>query len=160
MFLSFISLLRRFRFRRAADFGVIFIKSGIALIDAPRVGADDLSLAACRAHSRRHDDAVVVAAVDGAAAKAPDAGDCQAVGQLADLAAEGVEQRRRRLEAVALLDAQPRGVAVLSRPGARRAICTTTASRSMVSPAGRPSMTTPIPLPWLSPKTEILILEP
>ena len=53
-----------------------------------------------------------------------------------------------------------RGVAVLSLPGARRAICASTASRSIFSPAGNPSITTPIPPPWLSPNTEIFILSP
>ena len=28
------------------------------------------------------------------------------------------------------------------------------------TPAGSPSITTPIPLPWLSPKTEIFIFSP
>ena len=41
--------------------------------------------------------------------------------------------------------------------GARRAINSPILSKSIVSPAGRLSITTPIPLPWLSPKSEMFI---
>ena len=61
-------------------------------------------------------------------------------------------------QALKILDWVKKGVPVsqvkplVSRPGARRAICRASCSSSMEQPAGRLSSTTPMASPWLSPK--------
>ena len=46
------------------------------------------------------------------------------------------------------------------RPGAQRAICFKISGQVILSPAGRPSIFTPMAAVWLPPKMDILILLP
>ena len=63
-------------------------------------------------------------------------------------------------ESISGKSASFRGVAVLSLPGALLFISSRILSISSFKPEGRPSITTPIAFPWLSPNTEIFILSP